>query len=113
MSGHIIGIFLVLCSSMIEAFGQIFLKNSVRTNIREREKRGWLAAGVGCMAADIVVWTFALTKLSVSIAYPMASLSFVMVVLLSRLVLREKVSKERWIGVVLILFGTAMLGLNS
>ena len=47
-----------------------------------------------------------------SVAYPMSSLSFVAVTFLSWLLLREQVSKERWIGVFLIICGTALVGIG-
>jgi undecaprenyl phosphate-alpha-L-ara4N flippase subunit ArnE len=113
ISDNTIGILLVLCSTTIESFGQIFLKYSAKTKGGEAGKRRKAAVGIACLCLEAIVWTFALTKLNVSIAYPMGSLSFVMVVLMSRLILNEKVQKERWLGVALILCGTALLSLNS
>lgn len=113
MSSNIVGILLVICATMIESLGQISFKMTAKTTKGEAGRRRFLAAGIVCMAVEAVVWTFALTKLNVSIAYPMGSLSFVMVVLMSRLILHEKVQKERWLGVALILCGTALLGLNT
>ena len=110
---HLAGYGLVICSTTIEAFGQIALKKTASAGSGEGIKFGWLSAGVACYAVEAVVWTLVLQCLNVSIAYPMGSLSFVMIVLMSKLILQEKVEKERWLGVSLILCGTAMLGLNS
>ncbi|HEY9677278.1 MAG TPA: EamA family transporter [Drouetiella sp.] len=114
MINQLFAIFLVACSTTIEAFGQIcFKKKSTRTVDGDLGSNMWLAGGIGCMIVEAVVWNCVLHKLNVSIAYPMGSLSFVMVLLLSKLLLKEKIQRERWIGVVLILCGTILLGLNS
>lgn len=111
---QLFAIFLILCSTTIEAGGQLcFKKKSTRSADGDLGSRLWLAGGMACMAVEAVVWTIVLQNLNVSIAYPMGSLSFVMVLLMSRVFLKEKVQKERWIGVALILCGTALLGLDA
>jgi undecaprenyl phosphate-alpha-L-ara4N flippase subunit ArnE len=72
----------------------------------------WTVSGLAGFAIEAVVWTFALRYLEISVAYPMASLSFVMVLFLSRLCLSEKVNKTRFAGVLLIIGGTCLVGLN-
>lgn len=107
-------ILLVVCATTIEAAGQLcFKKKSTRTEDGDLGSRLWLAAGMACMSIEAVIWTGVLKDMNVSIAYPMGSLSFVMVVLLSRIFLKERVQRERWIGVALILCGTVLLGLSS
>ncbi len=111
---QIFAVLLIICATTIEAVGQLcFKKKSTRSSDGDMGSRIWLAGGIACMAVEAVVWTIVLQNLNVSIAYPMGSLSFVMVLLMSRLFLKEKVQKDRWIGVALILCGTVLLGLNS
>jgi uncharacterized membrane protein len=47
--------------------------------------------------------------LAVSIAFPLGSLSFVAVTFLSQCLLRERVDRTRWVGVVLILLGASLV----
>jgi undecaprenyl phosphate-alpha-L-ara4N flippase subunit ArnE len=109
-----LAILLIICATTIEATGQIcFKKKSTRSADGDLGSQWWLAGGIACMAIEAVVWTVVLQNLNVSIAYPMGSLSFVMVLLLSRIFLKERVQKDRWIGVALILCGTVLLALNS
>ncbi len=111
---QLFAIFLIVCATTIEAGGQLcFKKKSTRSADGDLGSRMWLASGIVCMAIEAVVWTIVLKNMNVSIAYPMGSLSFVMVLLLSRIFLKERVQKDRWIGVALILCGTVLLGLNS
>lgn len=114
MINHFFAILLVICATTIEAGGQIcFKKKSTRSSDGDLGSKAWLVGGISCMIVEAVVWTIVLKNFNVSVAYPMGSLSFVMVLLMSKLFLNEKVHKDRWIGVVLILCGTVLLGLNS
>jgi drug/metabolite transporter (DMT)-like permease len=58
---------------------------------------------------ESIVYTGALRYLDVSTAFPLSSLSFVVVTLLSQWMLRERVTAMRWLGVGLILSGTVLL----
>lgn len=52
-----------------------------------------------------VFYLLALSKLPLSIAYPMLSSGYVLVVLLSKIFLGEDVGARRWIGVLVIIIG--------
>ena len=52
-----------------------------------------------------IFYLLALSKLPLSIAYPMLSSGYVLVVLLSKIFLKEEVSLKRWLGVFIIMFG--------
>lgn len=52
-----------------------------------------------------VFYLLALSNLPLSIAYPMLSSGYVLVVLLSKIFLKEEVSFKRWIGVFVIIIG--------
>jgi uncharacterized membrane protein len=48
----------------------------------------------------------------VSILYPIISLSYVWVCLLSAKILKEKMTTMRWIGIILIIIGVSFIGLG-
>ncbi len=52
-----------------------------------------------------IFYLLALSKLPLSIAYPMLSSGYVLVVLLSKIFLKERVSLKRWVGVFIIITG--------
>jgi len=112
MSARLVGIFFVLCSVVIESIAQLCLKkgamrhNGTGTSIVQR----WTLLGVGLFAVEAFLWTLALHQIDVSMAYPMGSLSFVGIALLSRLWIKERVNKQRWLGVGLIISGTTLVG---
>jgi multidrug transporter EmrE-like cation transporter len=111
MSARLIGILFVLCSVVLESIAQLCLKKSTTQNNGVNLKQYWTLAGVGLFAAEAFVWTLALHQIDVSMAYPMGSLSFVAIALLSQLWLKERVTKQRWLGVGLIISGTTLVGL--
>ena len=111
MSPRLTGILLVLLAATIQAVGQVSLKKSAIVSEPVRSY-GWMIFGIICFCLDAIVWTIVLTKLEVGIAYPMDSLCFVTVFILSTLFLKERPDRSRWAGVCFILCGTALLGLD-
>lgn len=67
----------------------------------------WLA--LAAMAASFVVWMTVLANLDLSIAFPLGSVSFLLVPLLSALVLGEQVPPLRWAGFAVVAIGIVAL----
>ena len=107
MTQTAVGILLVVLSSLIEGIGEIFFKKSRLQ--RERQVR-WVLSGVLVFAVQIGVYTAALHFLAVGAAFAIASLSFVFVALMSKLVLHEAVTPLKWLGIALIMVGTSLIG---
>jgi len=106
MSPTALGVLLVVVSTMVEGFGQTFLKRSALDTARRHR---WIMIGVAILIVEVVLYSGALRFLAVSTAFPITSLSFVMVTLLSRWLLGEQVTPLRWAGVGLILVGTSLI----
>jgi drug/metabolite transporter (DMT)-like permease len=106
MSPTALGVLLVVVSTMVEGFGQTFLKKSALDVARRRH---WILLGVAVLIVEVLLYSGALRFLAVSTAFPITSLSFVMVTLLSRWLLGESVTPLRWAGVGLILIGTSLI----
>jgi drug/metabolite transporter (DMT)-like permease len=60
---------------------------------------------------EIALYTAALHFLDLSVAFPLGSLCFVGVAILSKLFLGETVGRIRWLGVGCILAGTVFVAL--
>jgi len=110
MSATAIGVLLVVVSTMVEGFGQVFLKKSALESMR---RNLWIGLGVMVLTVEIVLYSGALRFLAVSTAFPLTSLSFVMVTVLSRWLLGEVITPKRWIGVGLILIGTSLIAAHA
>ena len=75
-----------------------------------REPRLWL--GLAAFGISALFWLIVLSRVPLSVAYPFAGLSYVGVVAFSRLVLHEHVPLLRWVGVVVVAIGIAIVGLS-
>jgi undecaprenyl phosphate-alpha-L-ara4N flippase subunit ArnE len=106
MSPTAIGIFLVVLCAIIEGFAQVFLKKSALPSFHSRF---WVLLGVAFFIAEALLYTRALRFLDVSIAFPIGSLSFIVVTILSLWLLEERVTPARWLGVCLILAGVGLV----
>jgi len=75
-----------------------------------REPRLWL--GLTLFGISAVFWLVVLSRVDLSVAYPFVGLSYVVVVLFARLFLNEQVTALRWLGVVVVAAGIAIIGLS-
>jgi len=73
----------------------------------------YILAGLVLYAVSSVLWLIGLSMLDVSLMYPLLSLAYFVTTVLAFLVLNEPVRMSRWIGVVLIIIGSILVGLNK
>ncbi|HEX9396339.1 MAG TPA: EamA family transporter [Burkholderiales bacterium] len=110
MSVITIGVLLVMLCGIIEGVAQLFFKKSA---LDPAAKRRWVAAGIALFILQALVYTGALQFVEISTAFPIASISYVVVAILSRLHLEEPVTGRRWIGVGLIMVGVTLLAVHA
>lgn len=106
MTAALLGTLLAITCAGVEGLAQVALKQSTRQPWR---RPGWIAVGVALFALEAILYTAALQRLDVSIAYSLGALSFVAVSLLSAFLLRESVPVLRWLGIACIVAGCAVL----
>jgi drug/metabolite transporter (DMT)-like permease len=106
VTGAHFGVALVLAATLIEGFAQVFLKKAA---LSPGGKTGWRVLGFATFGVEALVYTWSLRFVAVSVAFPLGSLSFVAVTLLSRCLLRETVDRNRWFGIFLILVGASLV----
>lgn len=126
MRSELTGIVLVIAASVVESFAQIFLKIGAAGGpgilvlpYRDHAGRlpagasakGWVVLGLFAYAVEVFLYTLALYLLDVSVAFPLGSLCFIGVALLSKIFLGETVGRIRWLGVACILVGTVFVTL--
>ena len=115
MSVSPLGVALVAGAMVVESCAQLCLKLGSAAPVRPapgvspRSRRAWIAVGVAAYVVEIALYTLALRLMDVSVAFPLGSLCFVGVALLSRLVLREAIGWSRGLGIGLILAGVVLL----
>jgi multidrug transporter EmrE-like cation transporter len=64
-----------------------------------------ILAGLTCYAVSVVVWVMALSRVDVSVAYPMLSIGYVVNALAAWLLFSEQLSAMRIIGMGVIIVG--------
>ena len=70
-----------------------------------------LLLGLCLFAANVVLYTFALKELAISVAYPiMVTVGFAIIVTVAGIYLNERLSQLQWVGVALILLGVWLVG---
>ena len=74
----------------------------------------WLVwMGIGIFALSAVLWIFALSRASLSFAYPFAALGYVIIVTASIVFLDERVPLLGWVGVAFIVVGILLIAQGS
>lgn len=68
-------------------------------------------AGVVCYGMSAVLWLAVLTRMHLSVAYPMGAVSYVVVLLVAS-AMGEYIPPLRWLGVAGIVIGIALIGLG-
>jgi multidrug transporter EmrE-like cation transporter len=122
----LVSIALLLVSVGFAVAGQVTLKSAMNhigqigaTEVRAvgdtvtraaREPRLW--AGLGLFGISSLFWMVVLSRVPLSVAYPFVGISYILIVLLSRYLLHEHVPLLRWVGVVVVATGIAIIGLS-
>lgn len=106
MSPTLIGMLLVLACTGVEGMAQICLKQSTRQTARRLR---WVGIGVALFAVEALLYTAALQRLEVSVAYALGAMSFVVVALGAAWLLGEPLPILRQLGIVCIVAGCAVL----
>lgn len=106
----------VTIASFIGSFGSVGLKagaHRLELNIQSLVTNWELILGV---AGYVVSWFFFVQGLrhgDLSVLYPMVSLGYVWTMFWSKLFFNEPLTKEKFIGLTLILIGCGLLGLGT
>ena len=64
-----------------------------------------IAGGIGCYVVSVVVWILALSRVEVSIAYPMLSVGYIVNAVAAWLLFGEAVTPMRMLGIGIIIVG--------
>jgi len=75
-----------------------------------REPMLWI--GLSLFGISAVFWLVVLSRVPLSVAYPSVGMSYIVVVAFERFVRHEHVPSLRWLGVLVIAAGIAMIGFS-
>ncbi len=106
MSARLVGMLLVLACTGVEGLAQICLKQSSR---RPARRVRWIGTGVALFVVEALLYTAALQRLDVSVAYSLGAMSFVAVALGAAWLLGESLPITRRLGIACIVGGCVVL----
>src|SRR5467141_5298762 len=91
--------------ALVPAFSSNWAAAFSSTPTRISEKLTSVMAGLACYVVSVVVWIVALSRVPVSIAYPMLSIGYVVNAVAAWYLLGEAVTPMRLAGIGIIVFG--------
>lgn len=114
-------------SDVLETFTQFCFKKSALTVssfqiasvpdififIKTMLPSGFLWLGLFSVAITFIIWSAILSKIDLSVAVPIASLSYIFVPLVSLFFLGEKIVALRWLGIIFILTGVIFVSMST
>ncbi len=107
---------LVVLATLIGAFGPILLKKASAkklSNLSSLMTNYHLFGGVSLYALGTLLFIPALKGGDLSVLYPLVSVTYIWVSLLSVKFLGEKMNKLKWLGIILIIVGVSFIGFGS
>ncbi len=112
-------IFITLIAAIIVSLSQILFKKGMTDKkvkpsnlLKIIIKSKIILIGIAGYLTSLSVYLFALNNAPLSIVYPIFASSFIFVVFFSVLFLKEKISKYRFIGILLIFIGIVTVALS-
>lgn len=110
----------LLVAILIGVLGQLLLKHGMSQqpgfrigDLRLLFRNVPVVTGFCCYALSTLLYLSVLARLELSLAYPTVSLGYVLVIIMSRLVFKEPVSKTRWLAAGIICLGVVCVGLGA
>ena len=114
-----VAITLEVVATVLFKKGTSRLANSMRQgwlshldNIINALKTKEIALGIFLYAIEYVFWIAFLASVDISKAFPLSSVQIVLILLASRLMLKEHVNTYRWLGATFIVVGICLVGGN-
>ena len=94
---------LVFIASIIGSIGALFLKLGAKKHYKK------LFLGIALYFLATIIYLSALRGGEVSILYPIISFTYIWIALLSMKFLNEKITKNKWIAIGLIIIGVILV----
>ncbi|MFH1174625.1 MAG: EamA family transporter [archaeon] len=104
---------LVAVLTIVGAYASVLLKKGAATltlqNVLKLQRHVPLLFGIGLHGISTIVFVYALQFSELSILYPITSLSYIWVALLSTKFLKERMNLLKWTGILCIILGVVLI----
>lgn len=126
-NSSLISLVLVLISVGLATVGHFTLKvamtrigrigsdqvSQIGSTIVKAAKEPLLWFGLFLFGISALFWLVVLSRVPLSVAYPFAGLSYIVIVVLDQFILNEHVPGLRWVGAAIVAVGIALIGISS
>ena len=96
----------------MDRVGRIGRTSDFGETLMKAAKEPLLWLGLVLFGVSAMFWLVVLSRVRLSVAYPLVGISYIIIVLLARFRLDEHVPALRWIGVSVIALGIAIIGFS-
>jgi multidrug transporter EmrE-like cation transporter len=113
---------LILTGVMLNAAAQLLLKAGVQTtgqiglgaaqlwgSLRALAFEPYILSGLACYAVSVVVWVLALSRVPVSVAYPLLSMGYIVTAIAAWQLFGEQLGTTRVVGIAVIIVGVVLV----
>jgi drug/metabolite transporter (DMT)-like permease len=107
-------------SIVLGACAQVLLKRGVsRTDDREPAlglallRSPWVLGWAFCFVLATGLWLVALSRIEISYAFPLLSIGYPIVAVLSLAILKERITLSRWLAILVITIGVAIISRSA
>jgi multidrug transporter EmrE-like cation transporter len=113
---------LILICVILNTISQLLLKMGMQAvghfefNLQNVPGIGWkvvtnyyILGGLSCYVISVVLWLLALSRMDVSVAYPMASLGYIATAIAGYFLLQEDLSLTKVLGILVIMIGVYLV----
>ena len=125
-TGRAISLVLLLVSVSFAVAGQVTLKaamdrigrigsaqvSEAGDTLLRAAKEPLLWVGLFLFGVSALFWLVVLSRVPLSVAYPIVGISYILIVLFAKVFLNEDVPPLRWLGVLVVAMGIAIIGLS-
>jgi len=103
-------------SIVLGSCAQVFLKRGVTADLPASSgsylrllRSAWIWAWGLCFTVATGLWMIAVSKIALSYAFPLLSIGYLIVALLSMIFLKERVPALRWLAIAVVTLGVSLI----
>lgn len=115
MTTSLWSIVLILISTIFGSFGALFIKLGSKTfsfNLTRLLKNYNLILGFFLYGVSYVLFIVALKGGKLSVLYPLVSVGYIWIIIISMKFLGERMNIWKWTGIVIIILGVSLMGIS-
>jgi len=115
MQTQLWSITLVLMACFVGSFGPIMLKKAHTKSFKIKDiiKNYYLISGFVFYALGTILFIPSLKGGELSVLYPLVATTYIWVSLWSIKLLKEKMNRQKWTGILLVIIGVIFIGLGA